>query len=125
MVDPVVSGNVGACTRGMSIVVVLGRASFTVVDGGRDDGHLGASIVEVAKRDDAYDDGESSIAVRKGDVSNLGMAVPVVGGTPGLYDLGTCTLGTSIIQVNGGRNGRRRRCRADRRSRRRSGCRLV
>jgi hypothetical protein len=53
----------------MSVVVVLGRASFTVVDGGTDDGHLGASIVEVAKRDDAYAHGESSIAVRKGGVS--------------------------------------------------------
>jgi hypothetical protein len=123
--DLVVRGTVGACPHGLSDVVVLGRASFTVVDGGRDDGHLGASIVEVAKRDHAYDNGESTIAVRKGDVGDLGMAVPVVGGTPGLYDLGTCTLGTSIIQVNGGGNGRRRRCRADRRSRRRSGCRLV
>ena len=121
MVDPVVGGNVGASTRGMSLVVVLGRASFTVVDGGSGDGHHGTSIVKVAERDDAYDDGESSIAVRNGGVSNLGMAIPVVGGTPGIYGLGTCTLGTSIVKVNGGRNGHRRRCRADRRSRRRSG----
>ena len=125
MVDPVVRGNVGACTHGMSVVVVLGRASFTVIGGGSGDGHLGASIIGAAKRDDAYDTGESSIAVHKGGVSTLGMAVPVVGGTPGVYALGTCTLGTPIIQVNGGRNGRRRRCRADRRRRRRSGCRLV
>ena len=125
MVDPVVRGNVGACPHGLSVVVVLGRASFTVVDGGSDDGHLGASIVEVVRRDDAYDNGESSIALRKADVGDLGLAVPVIGGAPGLYDRVTCTLGTSTVQVNGGRNGRRRRCRADRRSRRRSGCRLV
>ena len=69
MVDPVVRGNVGACAHGKSAVVVHGRASFTVVDGGSDDGNLGASIVEVATRDDAYAHGESSIAVRKGGVS--------------------------------------------------------
>ena len=79
MVDPVVNGNVGACTHGMSNVVVLGHASFTVVDGGSGGGHRGTSIVKVAKRDDAYDNGESSIAVRGyGGVSNLGMAIPVV-----------------------------------------------
>ncbi len=29
------------------------------------------------------------------------MAIPVIGENPGIYGLGTCNLGTSIIKVNG------------------------
>ena len=29
------------------------------------------------------------------------MAIPMIGGNPGNYDLGTCNLSTSIIKVNG------------------------
>jgi hypothetical protein len=106
--------------------VVLGHAPFTVVGVDSGDGRLGAPIVEVAKRACANDHDESSIAVRgRGGVGNLGVAVPVVGGTLGTCVLSACTPGASIIGDNVARSGRRRRCRADRPSRRRGGCHLV
>ena len=108
------------------MVVVLGRTSTTAAAGGGGAGRLGTSIIKVAKRADAYDTGESSLAVHGyGGVCNLGVAVPEVGGNPGNDDLGNCSHGASILKVSEGRHSRRRRCRAERRSRRRSGCRLV
>ncbi len=61
---PVVSGNTGACNLGMPITVVIGRKSFIVLDGATGAGHLGTSVIRVARRDVPYDDGTSSLTVR-------------------------------------------------------------